>query len=47
MLAIGGAKTKTLDDQWTVETQGISAHFEHSIFVEKDKVHIMTAWEDR
>lgn len=46
MLAIGSSKTKTLDDGWTVKTRGLSAHFEHSIFVGEDKVHVMTAWEN-
>ncbi len=46
MLSLNSNKTKTLNDQWTVKTRGISAHFEHSVFVGEDKVHIMTAWED-
>ncbi|KKN70824.1 hypothetical protein LCGC14_0427160 [marine sediment metagenome] len=45
MLAINSSKTKTLNDGWTVKTRGISAHFEHSIFVGEDKVHVMTDWE--
>jgi methionyl aminopeptidase len=47
MLAIGSAKTKTLNDGWTVKTRDISCHFEHSIYVGEDKVHVMTAWEDK
>lgn len=47
MLVIGSAKTKTLNDGWTVKARGMSAHFEHSIFVGEDKVHVMTAWEDK
>lgn len=43
MLVIGDPKTQVSSiDNWTVSTPGIGAHFEHSIFVGKDQVHIMT-----
>lgn len=45
MLAIGSNKTRTLNDGWTVVTQDISVHWEHSVFVGEDKVHIITDWE--
>lgn len=42
MLVIGSTETKTLDDGWTVVTDNIGAHFEHSIFVHEDHVEIIT-----
>ncbi len=42
MLTIGAPNTKVLDDGWTVVTNGIGAHFEHSVFVHKDSVEIIT-----
>lgn len=45
MLVIGEAKTKLANDGWTVITPGIGAHQEHTIFVDKDKIHIMTELE--
>lgn len=42
MLVIGSPTTKTLDDGWTVVTNDIGAHFEHSIFVHEDCVEIIT-----
>ena len=45
MMAIGSNKTKKLADKWTVATKGIACHFEHSVFVKDDGVHIMTDWE--
>lgn len=45
MLVIGEAKTKLAEDGWTVLTPGIGAHFEHTIFVGPDKVHVMTELE--
>ncbi|MHA2427749.1 MAG: type I methionyl aminopeptidase [Candidatus Hermodarchaeia archaeon] len=46
MIAIGSNKTKKQADQWTVATKGISCHFEHSVFVKEDGVHVMTDWEN-
>ena len=46
MLTIGSNKTKTLDDGWTVVTAGINCHWEHSVFIGEDKVHIITDWEN-
>lgn len=34
--------TKTLSDGWTVVTNDISAHFEHTIYISKDKTIIIT-----
>jgi methionyl aminopeptidase len=42
MLVIGSPTTKTAADGWTVETNDIGAHFEHSIFVHEDHVEIIT-----
>jgi methionyl aminopeptidase len=42
MLVLGSTNTKTLDDGWTVVTDDIGAHFEHSIFVHEDHVEIIT-----
>lgn len=44
MIVIGEPQTKVEKDGWTVTTPGIGAHFEHSIFVDVDKVHILTEW---
>jgi methionyl aminopeptidase len=43
MLVFGSARTHTLDDGWTVVTDDIGAHFEHSIYVHEDHVEIITA----
>ena len=42
MLVIGGSNTRTLDDGWTVVTDDIGSHFEHSIYVHEDHVEIIT-----
>lgn len=42
MLVIGSSTTKTLNDGWTVVTEDIGAHAEHSIFVHEDRVEIIT-----
>ncbi len=42
MLVIGSTKTRTALDGWTVMTDDIGAHFEHSIFVHDDHVEIIT-----
>lgn len=42
MLVIGSTETKTSSDGWTVMTEGIGAHFEHSIYVHEDHVEIIT-----
>jgi len=47
MLVTGlSAKTKTKDDGWTVVTGGIGAHFEHSVFIGDERVHVVTEWEN-
>ena len=45
MLVIGSTETKTLDDGWTVVTNDIGCHHEHSIFVHEDRVEIIT-WRE-
>jgi methionyl aminopeptidase len=42
MLVPNSTTTKVLDDGWTVVTNDIGAHFEHSIFVHPDRVEIIT-----
>lgn len=44
MLVVGDPTPTTEKDGWTVTAKGIGAHFEHSVFVGSDKVHIMTEW---
>jgi methionyl aminopeptidase len=45
MLTTGSAETKKLSDGWTVVTNGIGCHQEHTIFVKEDGAHVMTDWE--
>jgi methionyl aminopeptidase len=46
-LVYGGTRTKKAEDGWTVMSlDGVSAHWEHSIYIAEDKVHIMTDWEN-
>lgn len=42
MLVLGSTTTRVLDDGWTVVTDDIGAHFEHSVFVHEDHVEILT-----
>jgi len=42
MLIIGDTYTYVDKDGWTVYGSGISAHFEHSIFIHENKVEILT-----
>lgn len=42
MLVPGSTETKTSEDGWTVVTEDIGAHFEHSIFVHPNHVEIIT-----
>lgn len=42
MFVIGPSTTKTLSDGWTVETEGIGCHFENSITLFNNEVHIIT-----
>jgi len=45
LLCIGSPETKTSNDKWTVTTEGINAHFEHSVFIHEDHVEIIT-WRE-
>jgi len=47
MLTIGEPVTTVSPDGWTVTTPGVSAHYEHTIFIEEDKTHVITQWEDK
>lgn len=42
MLLTGSTDTHVSDDGWTVMTNEIGAHFEHSIYVHEDRVEIIT-----
>lgn len=42
MLVIGEAKTKVAEDKWTVMTPGIGCHFENSVTIMPDGIHIIT-----
>jgi len=42
MLVPASTETKTLADGWTVATEDIGAHFEHSVFVHTNSVEIIT-----
>lgn len=42
MLVLGSTFTQTSSDGWTVMTDDVGAHFEHSIFVHEDRVEIIT-----
>lgn len=44
MVVIGGTTTRVASDGWTVLTSDIGAHFEASIYVDSDKVQILTNW---
>lgn len=48
MVNEGKYHTKILDDGWTVVTKdgSLSSHFEHTVYVKKDKPEILTAWQD-
>lgn len=45
MLSAGRAEIRTLDDKWTVVTAdgSLSAHFEHTVVIEKEGPRILTA----
>jgi methionyl aminopeptidase len=43
MLVLGDNRTRVSKvDNWTVLTDEIGAHFEHTIFIENDEVFILT-----
>lgn len=46
MLVIGSTETKVSNDGWTVLTNDIGAHFEHSVFVHLDRIEIITKRND-
>jgi methionyl aminopeptidase len=45
MINLGGARVRVLDDGWTVVTEdgGLSAQFEHTVFVTADGCEVLTA----
>lgn len=47
MINIGSKKIKQLKDGWTIQTAdgSLSAHFEHTIVVRKDKAEILSSFE--
>ena len=42
MVVIGSTNTVTLDDKWTVVTNDIGCHFENSVTIFNNQVHIIT-----
>lgn len=42
MLVLGDSTTKVLNDGWTVVTGGIGCHFEDTVFIAENGVHIIT-----
>jgi len=40
------AKTKIMEDGWSVVTEQVSSHFEHTIFLHEDRIEIMTHREN-
>lgn len=42
---LGSPKTRVGSDKWTVETEGVSAHWEHSLYLHDDRVEIITLRE--
>lgn len=45
MLVIGSTETRVANDGWTVMTDNIGSHSEHSIFVHDDHVEVLT-WRE-
>lgn len=46
MLVIGSIDTKIDEDGWTVNTKDIGVHHEHTIYLHKDHVEVITFRED-
>lgn len=44
MLTMHDTRTRKLLDGWTIVTDDIGCHFEHSVFVNSDGVEIITTW---
>ncbi len=44
MIGYGNVTTKVASDNWTVNTESVFCHFEHSIFVTENSVNIVTDW---
>jgi len=42
LFAIGSNRTRVASDNWTVYTEDVSAHFEHTIYVHQDHVEVLT-----
>jgi len=45
MLIMGSTNTRVLSDGWTVKTENVNSHTEHSIFVHNNSVEILT-WRE-
>ena len=44
LFVIGSStRTQTLEDGWTIVTDDVSSHYEHSVYVHEDHVEILTA----
>ena len=46
MLVIGYPETRVLSDGWTVVTNDIGSHAEHSVYIHQDKIEVLTYRED-
>jgi methionyl aminopeptidase len=46
MLGVGSNKTRLDSDGWTVYTEEIFCHLEHTVFIHKDHVEVITAHEN-
>jgi methionyl aminopeptidase len=43
MLTLGSVATRVDDDGWTVHCEGLSSHWEHTLFLHPDRVEVITA----
>jgi len=42
LVCIGSPETRVSSDGWTVSTEGLCSHFEHTLFVHEDYIEIIT-----
>lgn len=49
MVNKGRYQTRVLDDNWTVVTEdgSLSCHFEHTVYITKEKPEVLTEWQKR
>ena len=46
LFALGSNRTFTDSDGWTVLTDNVNSHFEHTVFIHENEVEVMTKRED-